>query len=582
MKKICFSFALLIVFCSNIIYSQTPVVTSVSPLRQVLNAPRNTQITVSFNTALNPSSVNNSTFRVFGKQLGTIPGSLQLAGGNTQIIFTPASPFLAGEWVTVSLSKGIASQGNVQMANGFTWNFWTKAGPGTLNQTLISTIQIRRPNEGLIQCYGALGVDLNDDGRTDLALVNEISKDFRIFLNNGTNFDTIFSIHQIPSGSFPSPSEGADFNHDGMVDIIVGNAGNNVLSLFMATGSANFLPGVSYTAGTYVRGLGIADLNGDGHDDIVTANRAGNNLSLFINNGSGVFAPAVTLNTVGTQETAVMMTDANNDGILDAFVGCYGSREIVLMLGDGNGGLVFSSRSALTGTPWAIAVGDINGDGNADVSAVLSNVNKIGVIFGNGTGGLSAVTTYNSGNFPLAMDIGDVDGDNDLDLISSCYGSGNYKVFENAGNGTFPNPPLTLPAASAGSCITVHDRDNDGDLDLAGIDEVADLLFIFDNNSSIGISIISTEIPKAYSLHQNYPNPFNPTTKIGFEIPEQSFAELKIYNSLGKEIKTLVSEQLKPGIYEADFNSSNLPSGVYFYKLITKDYYESRKMVLLK
>jgi hypothetical protein len=296
------------------------------------------------------------------------------------------------------------------------------------------------------------------------------------------------------------------------VDIVIGNAGNVVLSVFLATGGANYLPGVSYTAGNNVRGVGIADLDGDGYDDIVTANRGGNNISLFRNNGNGTFAAPTNINTVGSQETAVMITDANNDGIQDAFVGCFGSSEMVLMLGDGNGGLVFSSRSNLTGTPWAIAVGDINGDGNADVGAALSNTNRIGVIFGNGTGGLGTVTTYVSGNFPLAMDIGDVDGDNDLDLISSCFGSGNYKVYQNSGNGTFTNTPITLAASSAGSCITVHDRDNDGDLDLAGIDEVDDLLFVYGNNPGIGISIISSEVPGDYKLHQNYPNPFNPST----------------------------------------------------------------------
>jgi hypothetical protein len=468
------------------------------------------------------------------------------------------------------------------MALGFNWNFWTIAGPGTLNQTLVSTIPVRRTGEGLVQSYGALGVDLNDDGRTDLAVVNEISRDFRVFLNNGTGFDTMFAIFPVPSGSYPSPSEAADFNHDGIVDIVIGNAGNNILSLFIATGGANYQPGVSYTAGNQVRGLGIADLDGDGYDDIVTGNRGGNTVSLFKNNGNGTFSAPNNINTVGGQETAVMITDANNDGIMDAFIGCFATSEIVLMLGDGNGGLVFSSRSALTGSPWAIAVGDINGDGNADVAAALSNVNKIGVIFGDGNGGLGSVTTYTSGSFPLAMDIADVDGDNDLDLISSCYGSGNYKVYSNSGNGTFTNSPITLAASTAGSCITVHDRDNDGDLDLAGIDEVDDLLFVYDNNPSIGISVISNEIPNAYKLHQNYPNPFNPETNIIFEVPKQSFVKLSVYDVSGKEVAVLSNGPVKPGKYEAKWNSSNYPSGVYFYKLAGDNFTLSRKMVLVK
>lgn len=582
-----FNYFLIIIFTCQFTFAQAPFVTSTSPQQQILNAPRNTSIIANFNIPLNPLSVNNSTFRVFGKQLGTIPGTFELLNGNTQVKFTPLSPFLAGEWVTVALSKGIKSQNDIPMALGYNWNFWTIAGPGTLNQSLIRTIPVRRQGEGLIQCYGALGVDLNDDGNTDLAVVNEISRDFRVFLNNGINFDTIFAIYPIPNGSFPSPSEAGDFNHDGKVDIIIGNAGNNVLSLFTATGGANYLPGVSYTAATNVRGVAVADLDGDGHDDIVTANRGGNSISLFKNNGDGTFASANNINTPGSQETAVMMTDANNDGVLDAFVGCYTSSEIVLMLGDGAGNLVFSSRSALNGQPWAIVVGDMNGDGNADVAAALSSANKIGVIFGNGTGGLGSVTTYISGQFPLAIDIGDLDGDNDLDLISSDYASGDYKVYGNNGSGVYTNSPITLQASSAGSCITVHDRDNDGDLDLSGIDEVDDLLFVFSNGPGPqGIQTVSDIITDKYMLYQNYPNPFNPTTKIRFDIGVERivnpFYMLRIYNSIGKEIETLFKGNLPPGSYETEFNSKNYPSGIYFYRLESENFSETKRMVLLK
>lgn len=578
---------LILLFLNQIGFSQAPLVTSVAPQRQILNAPRGTAITVNFNTALNTQSVNNSTFRVYGKQLGPIPGTFEFLNGNTQVKFTPASSFLAGEWVTVSLSKGIQSQDNTPMALGYSWNFWTIAGPGTLNQTLTAVIPVRRQGEGLIQCYGALGVDLNDDGKTDLAVVNEVSRDFRVFLNNGAGYDTIFAIYPIPSASLPSPSEGGDFNHDGKVDIIIGNVGNNVLDLFMATGNANFLPGVTYTAGSNVRGVAIADLDGDGNDDIITANRGGSNISLFKGNGNGTFSSAVNINTVGNGETAVMMTDANNDGILDAFVGCYSSAEIVLLLGDGNGNLTFSSRSSLTGNPWAIVVGDMNGDGNADVAAALSNTNRIGVIFGNGSGGLGTVTTYTAGQFPLAIDIGDVDGDNDLDLIASNYGSGDYKVYGNNGSGVYTNNPITLQASSAGSCITVHDRDNDGDLDLSGIDEVDDLLFVFTNGPGPqGIQMVSNEIPGSFSLHQNYPNPFNPVTKIRFDIPVErianSFYKLAVYDALGIEISVLADEHLSPGSYEVEWNASALASGIYFYSLETANFKETKRMLLLK
>ncbi len=119
------------------------------------------------------------------------------------------------------------------------------------------------------------------------------------------------------------------------------------------------------------------------------------------------------------------------------------------------------------------------------------------------------------------------------------------------------------------------------------------------NGFVIGVNNISTEVPNSFTLYQNYPNPFNPVTKIKFEIPpvgqRHAFdVRLVVYDILGREITVLVNERLKPGTYEADWDGSNYPSGVYFYKLSVTDasspqanplsirYSETKKMVLMK
>jgi hypothetical protein len=85
-----------------------------------------------------------------------------------------------------------------------------------------------------------------------------------------------------------------------------------------------------------------------------------------------------------------------------------------------------------------------------------------------------------------------------------------------------------------------------------------------------------------FKVSQNYPNPFNPTTKISYAIPQNSFVELKVFNLLGQEIATLVNQEKPAGNYEVNFNASNLPSGVYIYRMKAGEYVETRKMVLLK
>lgn len=88
--------------------------------------------------------------------------------------------------------------------------------------------------------------------------------------------------------------------------------------------------------------------------------------------------------------------------------------------------------------------------------------------------------------------------------------------------------------------------------------------------------------PTEYKLRQNYPNPFNPVTTINFSLPERCFVELKIFNVLGTEISTIVNKELQAGNYKYNFNSQNLSSGVYFYKLITGKYSITKKMTLIK
>jgi len=97
-----------------------------------------------------------------------------------------------------------------------------------------------------------------------------------------------------------------------------------------------------------------------------------------------------------------------------------------------------------------------------------------------------------------------------------------------------------------------------------------------------GINNNENEIPGTYKLYQNYPNPFNPVTTIKFSIPKDSYVELYIYDAEGKKVSSLANRNYKAGSYLIDFNASNLPSGVYFYKLKTDDFSMTKKMILIK
>lgn len=89
-------------------------------------------------------------------------------------------------------------------------------------------------------------------------------------------------------------------------------------------------------------------------------------------------------------------------------------------------------------------------------------------------------------------------------------------------------------------------------------------------------------IPKTFELQQNFPNPFNPITKISFSLPSDEFTVLKVYDVLGREIVTLVNEEKRLGTYSVNFDASNLASGIYFYKLTSGNFSQTKKMVLAK
>jgi hypothetical protein len=141
-----------------------------------------------------------------------------------------------------------------------------------------------------------------------------------------------------------------------------------------------------------------------------------------------------------------------------------------------------------------------------------------------------------------------------------------------------PNAYLNLefsPSPAQGSSTSIKDY----------IIEINGQVIYLGSNKMKSMKVANPEqntVPLKYSLSQNYPNPFNPVTKINFSIPKQGFVTLKVYDMLGREIRSLVNETKQPGNYSVDFNGANLSSGVYFYRLESNDFTSIKRMVLIK
>jgi hypothetical protein len=94
---------------------------------------------------------------------------------------------------------------------------------------------------------------------------------------------------------------------------------------------------------------------------------------------------------------------------------------------------------------------------------------------------------------------------------------------------------------------------------------------------------VDNNLPTEFALNQNYPNPFNPVTTIKFGLPSEASVDLRVYNILGQEVAVLINNEMKTaGNYDVSFNAKGLTSGIYFYRLTTGSFVETKKMILLR
>lgn len=132
-----------------------------------------------------------------------------------------------------------------------------------------------------------------------------------------------------------------------------------------------------------------------------------------------------------------------------------------------------------------------------------------------------------------------------------------------------------------------------GDVDVRHFMDGAFIVYVLGTNNGLGaysMNLGSYPVtvgergysPYSFTLFQNYPNPFNPRTQIRFELPQQTYAELRVYDMLGRKVETLIADELPAGIHTVQFDATALSSGMYVYRLTTPEYAKSKRMILLK
>ncbi len=469
--------ALLVV--SNTATAGVLSVSTVQPARHSLNALPTGSISVTFDMAVDPASINAGSFWAFGKWSGTVSGTYSFSNGNQTVTLDPDADLFFGEQVMVILSHDIQTPGGTTLRSaGYSWQFWNAAAPATRSFTFLDSMTTRTfPAQGS-RAYGGIATDLNNDGWADITVVNEDTADLRVFMNqaNGTGKYDPFIQPTFPINMRASPSEPGDFNHDGFADVCVANINTASVSILLGNGDGTFGPHQEITVGSQPRGIAVLDVDGDGDMDIVNTNRLSNNMSILLNNGSGVFGAPTFFEGGGSQEWALAAADMTDDGILDLIVGARDSQTIIVNRGNGDATFTPLVPQSAGGAVWMLVFGDVNGDGTEDVATANSSQSNGAILFGDGAGGLAPPVILPTDPFPLATDLGDLDGDGDLDWLTSSF-NGNWFVFTNDGSGSFTFDQEFL-APDAASCAVLVDIDNDADLDLVLIDELEDVVIL--------------------------------------------------------------------------------------------------------
>jgi photosystem II stability/assembly factor-like uncharacterized protein len=281
-----------------------------------------------------------------------------------------------------------------------------------------------------------------------------------------------------------------------------------------------------------------------------------------------------------------------------------------------------NAQTASTGSGWTqIATTSVVGGSVSAIGISWTNINKIYIGTSNGR---ILVTSDNGANwsvltgYPYVSDFA-VDNSNDNICYATLGGTGSQHVLKTTdGGATWVNITGGLPNIAANSVILrtatprmifvgtdfgVFQSTNEGsswisfNSGLPAVEiydmkykQVAGIILVathgrgcwtFDLGSTLGVDPYSV-IPKEYTLNQNFPNPFNPETKIQFGLPKSGFVKLAVYDAAGRKVEELVNQQLNAGTFEVTWNGSEYSSGVYFYKLESDGFVDTKKMILVK
>jgi hypothetical protein len=249
----------------------------------------------------------------------------------------------------------------------------------------------------------------------------------------------------------------------------LGNVGTQALSLRVIAPFS--FSETSYATGTNPTAMISADFNQDGKLDLAITNTADGTVSILLGNGHGTFTAAASSPVAaGTNPDALAAVDLKNDGKLDLLVAIAGTNSVVVFPGNGDGTFQAAVAYSVGTYPSFIVTGDFNGDGKSDLAVANQNSHSVSILVGNGDGTFQPAVPYPAGTTDVAnVAVGDFNKDGKLDLAVTNPSSDTVSILIGNGDGTFP-APVTYATGNPGDhpiAVIAFDFDGDSNLDLA-------------------------------------------------------------------------------------------------------------------
>ncbi|HEX7863031.1 MAG TPA: FG-GAP-like repeat-containing protein [Verrucomicrobiae bacterium] len=490
-----------------------PTVASVSlPAEGATSTGLETHFSVTYSKDMSPAAINSSTN--YSLRAAGIDGTF---GTGDDVVYAVVSDgYVSGLTANYSVTDGplqpgiyrftigtgVRSRSGTALTTPYVRNFAinavagffleprfndTTAVAGTLSSNLLST-----PDGSFVvggstavgsNPYSIATADFDGDGIPDLVTANYSSANVSLLRGNG---DGTFqpATNTAVGQNGPIALLSGDFNKDGRPDVAVANRNSDSMTVLLRT-TTGFDAPVIYAAGNAPRGIGAADFNADGNLDLVVPNESSDNISVFLGRADGTFQARVNY-AAGDGAFGVTTGDFNTDGRRDIAVANQNSDDVSVFIGAGDGtfGSPVVYPLGANARPRGISAVDLNGDGRLDLMTVGAGVNRAFVLTGKLDGTFNSPVSYDSGGSdPYGILVTDVNGDGWWDVVVANYGSSRLGILLGNGDGTL-SEVMNYSIAGNPIAIAIGHFDSDPSVELAVANYSAGTVTILDARTS--------------------------------------------------------------------------------------------------